>query len=120
MSPAMCPPCLRSVQGTPALRRGRANSRYVVALRRKQFPRPGVFGFADPVAATDVAESFCQRVVDDGVAIAAIAEIGAAERVDAAIAVAHEDAVRVEDLYAEVALELAEEPEHAIDRAAGR
>src|SRR4051795_2522367 len=36
-----------------------------------------------------------------------------------AVAVADEDAIRVENLHAEVALELAEESEHAIDRAAG-
>ena len=51
--------------------------------------------------------------------IAAIAEIGAAERFDAAVGVADEDAVGVEDGDAEVALELAEESEHAVDRAAG-
>src|SRR3954449_9804658 len=80
------------------------------ALCRQQFPRPGVLGFADPVAAADVAESFCECVVDDGVAIGAIAKIGTRERVHVAVAVADEDAVRVEDLDAEVALELAEEP----------
>src|SRR4051812_25319124 len=35
------------------------------------------------------------------------------------VAVADEDAIRIENLNAEVALELAEEPEHPIDRAAG-
>src|SRR4051794_12241939 len=37
-----------------------------------------------------------------------------------AIAVADENAIRIENLDAEVALELAEESEHTIDRAAGR
>src|SRR5260221_5666 len=66
------------------------------------------------------AEAFGHGVVDDGVAIAAIAEIGAGERFDAAVAVTDEDAVGVENLNAEAALELAEQSEHAVDRAAGR
>src|SRR5207302_2169239 len=77
-------------------------------------------GVADPMARADVAEAFRHRVVDGGVAIAAVAEIGASKRFDAAVSVANEDAIGVENLHAEVVLELAKESEHAIDRAAGR
>ena len=87
------------------------------ALRRQQFPGPGFFGFAYPVAGADLGEAVGGRVEDRGVQVAAIAEIGAAERFDAAVGVADEDAVGVEDRDAELLLELLEESEHAIDGA---
>src|SRR3954451_16243860 len=89
MSSVSCPRCLRSVPSYG----GFGPRQPFSLLRGQQFPQPGVLGFADPVAAADVAESFCECVVDDGVAIGAIAKIGTRERVHVAVAVADEDAV---------------------------
>ena len=63
------------------------------ALRREQFPRPRFFGLANPVAGADLGEAVGGRVEDCRVQVAAIAELRAAERFDAAVGVTDEDAV---------------------------
>ena len=81
---------------------------------------PRVFGVTFERAVPHVAEPLGQRVEDDRVAIAALGELRARDRIDMTIAVTHKNAVRIEDGDAEISFEVAKRPEHPIDRAAGR
>src|SRR5512144_2189276 len=81
---------------------------------------PRVFGVTFPRALSHVAEPLGQRVEDHRVAVAALCELRARDRIDVTVAVTHEDAVRIEDGDAEVALEIAKRAEHPVDRTTGR
>src|SRR6185369_10006487 len=67
-----------------------------------------------------VAETFRENIEHDRVRIAILGKLRARHRVHLAVATAIEDAVGIEDLHAELALEVAQQAEHAIDRAAAR
>ncbi len=69
--------------------------------------------------AADLAEALGQGVEDDGVGIGRVAELVAGHGGDPAVSVTDEDALRLENRHAELALELAEEAEHPVDGAAG-
>ena len=73
-----------------------------------------------PTSAPHISQAFDQRVEYDGVRIAALAEVRARDGMRSAVRAPIEDAIGVEDADAEVAFEVLEESEHAIDRTAGR
>ena len=81
---------------------------------------PRLFGVALPGAVADVTEAFGGGVEDDGVTVAPLGELRARNRIDMTVAMPDEDAIRIEDRHAEIALQLAKRSEHAVDGAAGR
>src|SRR5205814_3748188 len=86
-------------------------------LEQSRVPR--LRGRPLPPAAAHVAQALGQRVEDDGVRVGGGAERVARHGADVTVAVPHEDAVRIEAADGEVALELLQQSEHAIDGAAG-
>jgi len=78
---------------------------------------PRLRGRPHPRAAADVAEALDEDVENRGLRARSRAEIATRRRLDG-LAVAIEDPIGVEDLHVQLAFELAERAEHAIDRAA--
>jgi len=83
---------------------------------REEVAVPGVRSAALPRAASNRAQLFGGRVEDGGLVRRRIAELAARDRVHAVI-LTQEDAIRIEDGHAELALERAQRSEHPIDRA---
>ena len=80
---------------------------------------PGIGGVSLPESAAELAEALGQGVKNDGVRIAIFPEAGAGDGVDRAVAAPIEDPIRLENGDAVVALQLLEQTEHLVDRAAG-
>src|SRR5438105_14686452 len=87
------------------------------AAEQRGVPRVG--GAALPRAAANVAQTLGSRVEDDRVVVRHVAELAARDAGDFSVRVAIENAAGVEHLYAEFALQRADDAEHRIDRAAG-
>jgi len=84
----------------------------------QQLPMPRLRSRALPPAITYRAQPFRDRVEHNGVESSRLPESGATHRLHRPVSGPKENAIRIENRDAELALELLKQAEHAIDRAA--
>jgi uncharacterized tellurite resistance protein B-like protein len=80
---------------------------------------PGIACVTLPESAAELAETLGQRVENESVGICVFTKAGPRDGMHRAVTTAIEDSVGLEDLDAVVALELLQQTEHLVDRAAG-